>query len=150
MKTTFKKINPRNKLGVSTHSRYDYKSINYNYNSYQKLQHSREDYKIPAPPEQTNIICYICKKKGHFSVKTKGKKIFVRTYSKGQTYFFAFVYDIVLDESFKYVITDKSKFINFNQNFEPGNHFVDRSQANNIVPKRSNACLYLCHRDGHM
>ena len=31
MMTTFKKINPRNKLGISTHSRYDYKSTNDNY-----------------------------------------------------------------------------------------------------------------------
>ena len=38
MKTIFKKINPRNKLGVSTHSHYDYKSTNYNYNNYQKSQ----------------------------------------------------------------------------------------------------------------
>ena len=30
MKTTFKKAKPRNKLGVSTHSCYDYKSTNYN------------------------------------------------------------------------------------------------------------------------
>ena len=43
MKTTFKNINPRKKLGVSTHSRYEYKSTNYNYNNYQKPQHSRED-----------------------------------------------------------------------------------------------------------
>ena len=34
MKTTFKKINPRNKLWVNTHSHYDYKSTNYN--NYQK------------------------------------------------------------------------------------------------------------------
>ena len=36
MKTTFKKINPRNKTDLSTHSRYDYKTTNYNYNNYQK------------------------------------------------------------------------------------------------------------------
>ena len=48
MKTSFKKINPRNKLGVSTHSRFDYKSTNYNYNNYQKPQQSREDYN-PLP-----------------------------------------------------------------------------------------------------
>ena len=47
MKTIFKKINRRNKLGVSTHSHYDYKSVNYNCNNYQKPQCSREDYKIP-------------------------------------------------------------------------------------------------------
>ena len=33
MKTTFKKINPKKKRGVSTHSRYDYKLTNYNYNN---------------------------------------------------------------------------------------------------------------------
>ena len=48
MKTTFKKINPRNKTGVSTHSCYDNKSINYN--NRQKPQHSREDYKKIPPP----------------------------------------------------------------------------------------------------
>ena len=37
MKTSFKKINPKNELGVSTHSRYDLKSRNYNNNNYQKL-----------------------------------------------------------------------------------------------------------------
>ena len=30
MKTKFKKINPRNKLRINTHSHYDYKSTNYN------------------------------------------------------------------------------------------------------------------------
>ena len=40
MKTIFKKINPRNKPGVSMQSCYDYKSIYYNYNNYQKPQHS--------------------------------------------------------------------------------------------------------------
>ena len=40
IKTTFKKINPRNKSGVSMHSRYDYKSTNYDYNNYQKPQPS--------------------------------------------------------------------------------------------------------------
>ena len=47
MKTTFKKINPKNKLKVSPHSHYDYKSTNYNFNNYQKLQHSKEICKIP-------------------------------------------------------------------------------------------------------
>ena len=44
-------------------------------------------------------------------------------------------YDIVLDKSnllvncgaTQHVITDKSKFINFDQNFELGNHFVEFS-----------------------
>ena len=34
IKTTFKKINARNKLWVSTHYRYDYRSINFDYNIY--------------------------------------------------------------------------------------------------------------------
>ena len=47
----------------------------------------------------------------------------------------------------------KSKFINFDQNFEPGNHFVelaDGSQVNNIVLKRGDACIYLHNSKGHM
>ena len=63
MKTTFKKINPRNKLGVSTHSRYDYKSTNYDYNNSRKPKHSREDYKI-SPSGKANIIRYICGRRG--------------------------------------------------------------------------------------
>ena len=52
-----------------------------------------------------------------------------------------------------HVITDKSKFINFDQNFESGNHFVelaDGSRANNIVQKRDNAYIYLCNSKGHV
>ena len=57
----------------------------------------------------------------------------IRTYSKGQTYFFALGYDIISDKSnlmadcrtTEHVITDKSKFKYFDQNFEPGNHFVE-------------------------
>ena len=159
MKTTFKKINPRNKLGVSTHSHYDYKSTNYN--NYEKPQHSREDYKTSLLLGKTKIICYICKRKATklFNVKTEGKKIFcqnIRTDSKGQTYFLTLVYDIVSDKSnllvdcsaTEHVIINKSKFINFDQNFEPGQHFVelaDGSQANNIVLKRDCAYIYLCN-----
>ena len=65
-------------------------------------------------------------------------------------------YDIVSDKTsllvncgvIGHVITDKSKFINFDQNFEPGNHFVelaDGSQANN-----SDTCIYLCHSKGYV
>ena len=46
----------------------------------------------------------------------------------------------------EHVMNDKSKFINF----EPGNHFVklaDWSQANNIVLKRGNACIYTIAKD---
>ena len=49
----------------------------------------------------------------------------------------------------KHVITDKSKFINSDQNLEPGNHFVelvDGSRENN----RGNTCIYLCNSKGHM
>ena len=163
MKTTFKKINPRNKLGVSFHS--IYKSTNYNYNNYQKPQDSREYYKIsPTLPPKINIIYYICRKRGHEAFQCKKQKDFcdnIRTYSKGQTYFFTLGYDIVLDKSnllvncraTEYVITDKSKFINFDQNFEPGNHFVelaDENRANNIVLKRGNACIYLHGSKGQM
>ena len=70
MKTTFKKINTRNKLGITTHSRYDYKSTNYDYNNYQKPQHSREDDKFSLPGK-TNIICYICKRKGHKAIQCR-------------------------------------------------------------------------------
>ena len=50
-------------------------------------------------------------------------------------------------------MTDKSKFVNFDQNFEPGNHFVelaDGSRVNNIVLKRSNPFIYLCNSKRHM
>ena len=57
----------------------------------------------------------------HFNVKTEGKEICqnIRSYSKGQTYFFTLGYDIVSDKNnslvdcgaTKLVITDKSKFI---------------------------------------
>ena len=76
MKTTFKKINPRNKPRGSIHSRYDYKSTNYNY-KYQKSQNSRVDY--TPPPEKTDIICYICGRRGHkhLTVEIEGKMSFV-------------------------------------------------------------------------
>ena len=51
------------------------------------------------------------------------------------------------------VITDKSKFINFDQNFEPGNYFVEfpnGSRVNNIVLKRVNACIYLWNTNRHI
>ena len=87
METTFKKINPKNKLGVSTHFCYDYKSTNYNYNNYQKPQHSREDNKI-SPQRKTNVICYVCGKRDlkAFECKNRRQKDFcqnIRTYSKG-------------------------------------------------------------------
>ena len=144
MKTTFKKISPRNKPGISIHSHCDYKSTNYYYNNYQKSWPSREDDKF-SPSERTNIICYIYGRRGHKTLLYKNRRQSdfchnIRTYSKGQIYFFALGYDIVSDKTnllvdcraTNHVITDKSKFINF----EPGNHFVelpDGSQANNIV-----------------
>ena len=62
METTFKKINPRNKLEVSTHSHYDYKSTNYNYNNYQKPQHSKEGYKIPPTQGKQILFVNVCGK----------------------------------------------------------------------------------------
>ena len=125
MKTTFKKINPRNKLGVSTHSRY--KSTNYNYSNYQRLQHSREDYKIS--PQGRQILFMFVERDATKHLNVKGKEFFfffffqnIRTYFKGQTYFFTLGYDIVSSNLFvdcgaaEHVITD---------NFEPGNHFVE-------------------------
>ena len=136
-KLHFKKAKPRNNLEVNTYSHYDYKLTNYNYNNYQKPLHNNKGYNIPPPPKKTNIICYICKKKGHKALQCQNQrqKDFCQnmiTYSKGQTYFFALGY-IVSDKSnllvdcrlTEHVITNKLKFINFDQNFEPGNHFVE-------------------------
>ena len=161
MKTTFGKNNPRNEPGVSMHSCYDYKSTNYYCNNYQKPQQSREDYKkIPPSPRKTNIICYVWRRRGHkaFDFRNKRQSDFcrnIRTYSKGQTYFFALGYVIISDKTnllvncgaTNHVITDQS------QNFEPGNHFVelaDGSQANNIVMKKGDACIYLSNSKGHV
>ena len=165
MKTTFKKAKSRNKLGVNIHSCYDYKSTNYSYNNYKKPQHSSSSNNYNISPSEVKY-CYICKKKGHkaFQCQNKRWKDFcqtIKTYSKGQTYFFALGYDIVLDKSnlsvdcgvTKHVITDKSKFINFDQNFKPRNHFVELvngSQASNIMLKRGNACIYLHNSSWHI
>ena len=75
------------------------------------------------PSGKTNIICYIYKRKGHkafqyWNWKQKDFYQNIRTYSQGQTYFFALEYDIILEKSnllvdfsaTKHVITDKSKF----------------------------------------
>ena len=99
----------------------------------------------------------------HLNVKIKGSDFChnIRTYSKGQNYFFALGYDIVLDKTnllvdckaTNHVITDKSKFIHFDQNFVLGRHFVklaDGSRSNNIVLKRGDACIYLHNSKGHM
>ena len=144
MKTTFRKIKPRNKVGVSMHSHYDYKSTNYNYNNDQKPQQSREDYKNSLPGK-TNV----CGRMGHkaFDCKNRRQSDFyhnIRTYSKGQTYFFALGYDNVSDKTNLLILT---KILN------PGNHFdelADRGLANNIVLKRAYACIYLCNSKGHM
>ena len=48
---------------------------------------------------------------------------------------------------------DKSKFINFDQTFESGNHFVklaDGNRANYILLKRGDAFIYLHNSKGHM
>ena len=167
MKTTFKKAKPKNKLGVSTHSGSYHKSINYNYNNCQKPQHCSKDYNIPSiTSRKTNIICYIWYEKGRksFQYRTKKRKDFcqnINLFQKAKTYFFTLEYDIVSGKgnllvdcgATKHVITDKSKIINCDQNFEPGNHFVelaDGSWVNNIVLKRGNACIYLRNSNGHI
>ena len=75
-------------------------------------------------------MCHIYRRRGHkvFECKNRWQSNFcynIRTYSKSQTDFFALGYDIVSDETnllvdcgaTNHVITDKSKFINFDQNF---------------------------------
>ena len=105
--------------------------------------------KFPPPPGRQILFATFVGGGGHkaFDCKNRRQSDFchnIRTYSKGQIYFFALGYDIVSDKTnlfvdcgaTKHVITDKSKFINFDQNFEPGNHFVelaDGSQVNSIV-----------------
>ena len=119
MKTTFKKINPRNKRGIITHSRYDYKST-YNYNNYQKPQHSRENDKISLHQGRQILFVMFGGRESikHLNVKTEGKKIFVKIYKpilKGQNYFFTLGYNIISDKSnllvdcgiTEHVITDK-------------------------------------------
>ena len=125
-----------------------YKLTNYDYNNYQKPQHGKRTIKLPL---REDIICYVCGRRGHKAIKCKNPSQSdfchnIRTYSKSQTYFFALGYDIVSDKTnllvncraTNHVITDKSKFINFDQNFEPGNHFVelvDSIRANNSAEK---------------
>ena len=137
MKTTFKKAKPRNKLGLNTHSHFHCTSTNYNYNDYEKLQHSCKDYNILPPCLEDKyylLHLQICNKNCHktFQCRNKKQKDFcqnIKTYSKGQTYFFILGYDIgsnksnlLVDcEATDHVITDKSKFTNF----DPGNHFVN-------------------------
>ena len=147
------------------HSHYDYKTTNYNYNNCWRPLRSGVDYKI-SPTGKTNIIRYICGWRGHKACDCRNWRLSdfchnIRIYSKGQTYFFALGYDIVFNNTnllvdcraTNHVITYKSKFINFDKNFEPGNHFVelaDGSWANNIVIKRGDACINLCNSKGHM
>ena len=125
--------------------------------------HSIVEKTINPPPEKTNIICYICEMRRHkaFECKNRRQSDFchnIRTYSKGQTYFFALGYDIVSDKTIQllvdcwatnHVISDKLKFINF----EPRNHFVeltDGSRANSIELKKGDTYIYLCNSKGHM
>ena len=47
----------------------------------------------------------------------------------------------------------KKPNLNFDQNFEPGNHFVDLADgnwANNLVLKRGNSWIYLLNSKGRM
>ena len=116
---------------------------------------------IKYPPGKRNIICHVCGKRGYkaFQCKNRMQKNMcqnIGTYYKGQTYFFALGYHIVSDKSYLLVdcmatkhMTDKSKFINFDQKFEPGNRFVelaDGSRENDLVLKRGNTCIYLHNR----
>ena len=73
MKTTFKKINPRNKLGVSTHSCYDYEFTYHNYNNNQKLKHSKEDYKISRQGRQILFVTFVGGG-GHKSFECKNRR----------------------------------------------------------------------------
>ena len=53
----------------------------------------------------------------------------------------------------EHVINDKTKFINFDQNFDPQSHFielVDGSRINNLVLKRGDACIHLQDINGHI
>ena len=81
------------------HSCYDY-----NYNNYQKPQQSRGDYKIPHHHQGRQILFVTFMARGdikHLSVEIESKVIFViRTYSKGQTYFFALGNYIVSDKTY--------------------------------------------------
>ena len=65
---------------VSTHSRYDYKSTNYNYSNYQKPRYSREDYKIPPQGRQISVTFVGGEGTKHYCVKIEGKVIFVKIY----------------------------------------------------------------------
>ena len=77
IKTTFKKINPRNKLGVSIHSCYDYKFTNYNYNNYKKLSIERT-IKFPPQGRQALFVTFVGRRTTkHLNVKIEGKVIFV-------------------------------------------------------------------------
>ena len=79
-KPHFKKAKPRNKLGESTHSHYDYKSTNDNYNNYLKPQHSSKDYNIPPTQgKQISFVIFVREKATKlFNAEIEGKKIFVR------------------------------------------------------------------------
>ena len=155
MNTTFKMINPRNKLGVSNQSRQDYKWTNYNHNNYLKPQHSRKD--SPIRENKYYLLPWWEWGQKSFQCKHRTQKDFcqnIPTYFKGQAYFLTLGYDIVSDKNYllvdcgatEHFINNKSKFIKFDQNIEPGNNFVelgDGSRANNIVLKIGNACIYL-------
>ena len=50
-------------------------------------------------------------------------------------------------------MTDESKFINFDENFNPASHFIelaDGSRSNNLALKRGNACVPLLDSNGNL
>ena len=119
---------------------------------------------IVFTPGKTNIFCYICNKNGHkaFQCQNKRRKDFCQNIKIIQkTKPISLLPDMILFQikvicwltagATEHVINDKSKFINFDQNFEPGNHFVklaNVSRANDIVLKRRNACIYSLNSKG--
>lgn len=116
---------------------------------------------------KTNIVCFRCGKAGHVRAKCQfyTRNDFcknVKTFSNGRTYAFSFGLDTIPNSYNSYlvdtgatnhVITDETKFINFDPNFEPDSHFIelaDGTRANNLVLKRGDACIYLRDTKGNI
>ena len=84
MKTTFKSAKDKDKNGANTHSRYDYKSTNYN--NYNKPHHESKNYNIPHQERQIFVTSVI----RAFQCKNKKRKDFcqnIKTYLRDQTCF---------------------------------------------------------------
>ena len=114
---------------------------------------------IKFPPQQGRQILFVTFVGGgdtkHLTVDIEGKVIFVIILEPvlkaksipDKTNF------LVDCGATNHIITDKSKFINFDQNLEPGNHFVelaDSRRTNNIVMKKGDDCINLHNSKGHM